>query len=68
MEKNYFDLASSTGSSAEARLRLLARLARKTERFHWRILAADLALPLKAPPIVCTVAGTGFIARVTSTK
>ncbi|MEO7401637.1 MAG: IclR family transcriptional regulator [Polaromonas sp.] len=56
--------ASSTGSSAERSLRLLARLAKEGRALSLADLAADLALPKGTAHRLCTqLLETGFIAR-----
>ncbi|MEO6319704.1 MAG: IclR family transcriptional regulator [Polaromonas sp.] len=56
--------ASSTGSSAERSLRLLARLAKEGRALSLADLAADLALPKGTAHRLCAqLLETGFIAR-----
>ena len=63
-EKTTPTSASSTGSSAERSLRLLARLAREGRALSLADLAADLALPKGTAHRLCAqLLETGFIAR-----
>ena len=63
-EKNTSTAASSTGSSAERSLRLLARLAREGRALSLADLAADLGLPKGTAHRLCAqLLETGFIAR-----
>lgn len=63
-EKNTSTSVSSTGSSAERSLRLLARLAREGRALSLADLAADLALPKGTAHRLCAqLLETGFIAR-----
>lgn len=63
-EKNTSTSSSSTGSSAERSLRLLARLAREGRALSLADLAADLALPKGTAHRLCAqLLETGFIAR-----
>ena len=64
IEKNISAPVSSTGSSAERSLRLLARLAREGRALSLADLAADLALPKGTAHRLCAqLLETGFIAR-----
>ncbi|MBG6072517.1 MULTISPECIES: IclR family transcriptional regulator [unclassified Polaromonas] len=63
-KKNTSTSTSSTGSSAERSLRLLARLAREGRALSLADLAADLALPKGTAHRLCAqLLETGFIAR-----
>lgn len=64
VDTNNLPSASSTGSSAERSLRLLARLAQEGRALSLADLAADLALPKGTAHRLCTqLLETGFIAR-----
>lgn len=64
VETNNSPSASTTGSSAERSLRLLARLAREGRAISLADLAADLALPKGTAHRLCTqLLEAGFIAR-----
>ncbi len=64
IEKNISAPVSSTGSSAERSLRLLARLAKEGRALSLADLAADLALPKGTAHRLCAqLLETGFIAR-----
>ena len=64
LDKNLLVLASTTGSSAERSLRLLARLAEEGRALTLAELAADLGLPKGTAHRLCTqLLETGFIAR-----
>ncbi|MGH8435815.1 MAG: IclR family transcriptional regulator, partial [Pseudomonas sp.] len=63
-DTNTLTSASSTGSSAERSLRLLARLAKEGRALSLADLAADLALPKGTAHRLCAqLLETGFIAR-----